>query len=167
MSPIIIEIAGAPQGKGRGRSALIKPKDRPSFISTFTPASTRKYEAHFKLAAQQVMGDRPLLQGAVWLRIDAAMPIPASWSGKKQREAAAGMILPTGRPDLDNIIKMCDALKNVVWRDDTQICFVVALKFYAERPSLRVEAREIDLSARRTSLADLLPETLPLFAVTA
>ena len=163
MQPVVIELAGPPEAKGRARSALIRRRDGGSFISNYTPANTRKYESHLRLAAQQAMGDRPLIDGPVWLRVDAAMTIPTSWSDKKRKAAAAGLILPTKKPDWDNYAKICDSLNGVVFNDDVQVCAGMVFKFYSERPRLRIEVREIELHTWPV-LVQSPPETLPLFA---
>jgi Holliday junction resolvase RusA-like endonuclease len=96
------------------------------------------YEGMLRYAAQQAMAGRAPLDGALLLEVLAELPIPASWSKKHQRDAAAGLIRPTTRSaaDLDNIIKSVDALNEVVWRDDAQIVSIRALKVYSTRPRL-------------------------------
>ena len=56
---ITVVIGGSAVGKGRPRFS------RNGF--TYTPAKTRKYEAHGRLAAQFAMSDRPPLTGPVQL----------------------------------------------------------------------------------------------------
>lgn len=83
------------------------------------------------------MAGRPPIEGPVAVRIIAAQPIPASWSGKKRRLAQLGTLRP-GRPDADNIVKMCDALNEIVWRDDAQVCECAVSKLYSDVPCLTV-----------------------------
>ena len=49
----------------------------------------------------------------------------------------------TKKPDADNLIKgVWDALDGIVWRDDTQICVVIAEKWIAagdEQPHVIIE----------------------------
>ena len=52
------------------------------------------------------MGDSPLMNGPLSLVLDVRCAIPTSWSKKKQAAALAGEVWPTGRPDLDNIVKL-------------------------------------------------------------
>lgn len=49
------------------------------------------------------MAGRPPIDCAVKMTVLAVLPIPASWSGKRQRMAAAQHILPAKLPDLSNI----------------------------------------------------------------
>jgi Holliday junction resolvase RusA-like endonuclease len=67
------------------------------------------------------MNGAPLLDRALCLFLEARMSIPSSWSKKKHALALRGSLRPTGRPDLDNLAKIVDALKGVVWVDDSLI----------------------------------------------
>jgi Holliday junction resolvase RusA-like endonuclease len=65
----------------------------------YSPAKTRKYESALQYAAQQAMDGKPLLTGALSMSVVVTLPIPTSWSQKKQKQAAAGELKPTKRPD--------------------------------------------------------------------
>jgi len=136
MDGVVIELRGVPVAKGRPRFAMRGAGQRPI---AYTPGKTRNYESDLRFAAQQAMNGRPLFTGALVLRLTASLPIPQSWSKKKQREAAAGVIMPTKKPDLDNFIKTCDSLGGVVFVDDSQIVTTVAEKVYSANPALRIE----------------------------
>jgi Holliday junction resolvase RusA-like endonuclease len=85
--------------------------------------------------------------GAVTVTVVARMPIPASFSVRRRSLALQGRILPTGRPDVDNVAKLVlDALNGVFWRDDAQIVDLAATKVYGQAPGLQiaVEQREQD-----------------------
>lgn len=145
MTPITIELLGEPKGKGR-------PRHTRSGV-TYTPLGTRSYEAQLAWAAQVAMRGRKPLTGPLRLSVTAFIPIPRSWSGKRQRMAAAGEIRPTSRPDYDNILKTMDALNGIVWRDDAQIIDARCVKLYDERPRLKItvtpliEAQAIETEA--------------------
>lgn len=133
---LVIELSGEPKGKGRPRFSR-----RNGIV--YTPDPTRNYEAALRFAGQSVM-----LQAAPWdgpLKVDvlAAFSVPRSWSKRKHEAALSGLIRPTGRPDLDNIVKMLDALNGVVWLDDAQIVTATVTKRYSERPRLRVEVQKL------------------------
>ncbi len=56
-----------------------------------------------------------------------------------------GEILPTKRPDGDNIIKVIlDALNGFVYHDDAQICKIYFTKKYAEKPETKVLIKTIE-----------------------
>jgi Holliday junction resolvase RusA-like endonuclease len=127
--PITIIVAGEPVAKARPRAT------RKGFI--YTPAATRKYEAHGRLAAQLAMGDRPPIEGPVRLELVAELPIPASWSGRKRARAITGDVLPRSRPDVDNFVKgALDSLNEIVVRDDSQVVEITARKRYGISPKL-------------------------------
>src|SRR5947209_15475626 len=58
---VTIVIGGEPVAKGRPRAT------RRGIL--YTPAHTRKYEAHGRLAAQLAMGERPPIEGPVRLEL--------------------------------------------------------------------------------------------------
>jgi len=83
-------------------------------------------------------------EDAACLTFTACVPIPRSWSQKKQKQASGGAIWPTGAPDLDNIQKLIgDSLQHVFIRNDAQICVVHGTKKYAEQPMLAVCLRSL------------------------
>jgi Holliday junction resolvase RusA-like endonuclease len=85
------------------------------------------------------MVGRPLLEGALHVQVSAYFAVPQSWSTTKRAAALTGAIRPTKRPDLDNVVKVLDALNGVIWRDDAQVISGVIDKHYSDRPRLRVE----------------------------
>ncbi len=131
----MVHIPGPPQGKGRPRVGRVGGHAR-----MFTPAKTASYEALVALAGQQAMAGREPLDGPLRVSITAAVPIPASWSQRKQRAASDGELRPTGKPDLDNVLKaVFDGLNGVCWRDDVQIVECVASKRYGCTPGVALE----------------------------
>ncbi len=135
---IIITMAGEPAGKGRPRFARATGR-------AYTPAKTRDYEAGLRYAAERVMAGKPPLTGPVVVDVVAGMPVPQSWSRKKQAQALAGIIRPTTRPDWENIGKMLDALNEIVWRDDAQVVDGRVRKVYREAPSLSIKVTPLEI----------------------
>lgn len=135
---LVITVPGKPMAKGRPR--FVRATGR-----TFTPPATAAAEQVLKWTAMQEMGDRPLYDGPLRLTFTAQFEPPASWSGKKKAAALAGAIKPTGRPDIDNLLKLKDGLNGVVWHDDAQIVEVVATKRYgaAACTTMTVEAASV------------------------
>lgn len=138
MRRLSFALAGDPRGKGRPRSRIIKARSGAQFVSHYTPAVTRNYEAALQLAAQQAMAGDPLFEGPLCLTLVAVFAVPESWSEKKKRLAIEGNLRPTGKPDADNILKTVDALNKVVWTDDAQCVDVRIAKWYGPRPELEV-----------------------------
>lgn len=110
----------------------------------FTPKTTAEYEALVKQMAWMAMNGRQVLEGPVRVEIQVCLPIPQSWSKKKRQEAARCIVLPTSKPDLDNVLKsILDACQEVVFHDDRQVCSLLMTKAYDEMPRVRVEVMEI------------------------
>jgi len=127
---IEIVLAGPPMGKQRVRQSRATGR-------LFTPQKTVNYEGRLALAGQQAMAGRELLTGPLRLDIEAYVPVAASWPKKRAAAALAGEILPTKKPDLDNIAKIAaDALNMVVWVDDSQIVEGSFKKRYSAQPRL-------------------------------
>nr|WP_255592394.1 RusA family crossover junction endodeoxyribonuclease [Bordetella sp. BOR01] len=133
-------IPGVPVGKGRPRAAK-----RGKHIQLYTPAKTVTYESTVALAGYQAMAGRPPLAGPVAATLTIRLPIPASWSKRKQAAALTGAELPTKKPDADNVVKaIFDAFNGVVWIDDTQVVDMVVRKRYAEVPGVAVQIAAVE-----------------------
>src|SRR5271165_799661 len=119
--PITIVLLGQPVPWARTRSSKEGMR--------FTPTKQRNNAATLRRAAQDAMfiGGyqavlRPMLDEPVSIDILAEFSIPASWSKRKRNDAMVGGLRPSGRPDLDNILKQIgDALNGIVFRDDALI----------------------------------------------
>lgn len=136
---IAFTVPGQPQGKGRPRIGKIGQHAR-----MFTPAKTVAYEGLIAHAAQLAMAGRPMLDGPVEVSLAIECQVPASWSQKKQRQALAGEVMPTTKPDVDNVVKaVFDGLNGVLWRDDVQVVSLRLRKRYAATPCVRVAAQAV------------------------
>ncbi|UGA38202.1 RusA family crossover junction endodeoxyribonuclease [Chromobacterium haemolyticum] len=90
------------------------------------------------------MDGNPLIAGPADVEISMFLPVPTSWSKKKQAAALQGQVYPTKKPDADNVIKaIFDGINGVVWVDDVQACDIVVRKRYADKPGVEVTVREI------------------------
>jgi Holliday junction resolvase RusA-like endonuclease len=140
-----ITIGGEPVAKGRPRMTRRG--------ITYTPAATRKYEAHGRLAAQLAMNGRPPINVPVRAEIVIDLPVPASWSPKRRAAALAGTVRPTTRPDADNFVKAgLDAINAIVVSDDSLVVDLVVSKRYAAVPQLTIRVTPlVALTARGKS----------------
>ena len=129
---IEIVVLGVPVAKGRPRFAK-------ATGHTYTPEKTRNFEAALKYAAEQVMGERPPLDGPLELDMQVVVPIAQSWPKKRQAAARAGTEWPTKKPDGDNFLKMKDALNLIVWVDDSQVCREFVEKRYGDKPGMTIQ----------------------------
>ena len=136
---IVFTIPGTPVGKGRPKFAR-----RGAFVTTYTPEKTASYENLVKVKAEEAMVGRELIAGAVAVTILLFITPPASWSNKKMLQALSHEILPTTKPDIDNVIKgIFDAMNEIVWNDDKQVVDFTLRKRYSNTARATVEVRAI------------------------
>lgn len=141
---IEIIIPGEPVAKGRPRMRVADMKGAKRAVA-YTPSKTRRYEDLVKLAAAEAMGERDPMEGPVVAVILAYLQIPASWSKKRQRLAELGEIAPAKRPDVENLVKSAlDGCNKIVFRDDSQVCELRAVKAYSRRPRLEIRIAPLE-----------------------
>lgn len=134
-------VPGKPVAKGRPRFAR-----HGAHVRTFTPEATERYENLVKMAARAAMRDAQPYEGPVRLVVHIGVPIPTSWSQKRQVAAAAGAIGATKKPDWSNVAKAIeDGLNGIVYVDDAQIVDGWVSKRYSRTPGVRVEVIELNL----------------------
>ena len=109
--PVTVIINGEPVAKGRPRMT------RRGFV--YTPAATRKFEAHSRPSAQLAMDGRPPIEAPVRIELLTELPMPASWSKRKTADAITGHIRPTSRPDVDNYRKQSSTRSTRSWSPTT------------------------------------------------
>ena len=117
-------------------------KQRPRVLRTgiaYTPKETVHYETFVKmLYLEQHAGKKPFT-GPVYLMISAYYQIPKSASKKRKKAMEEQAIMPTIRPDVDNITKIImDALAEVAYEDDKQIVSCCINKLYSDEPKVIV-----------------------------
>ena len=125
-----ILIPGVPVGKGRPKFSTFN-----GHAVAYTPEKTVNYENLVKISFQQ-SGEKAF-DRETQLRADiyAYFPIPKSTSKKKREEMERGLILPTKKPDTDNIAKaILDALNGLAYYDDAQIVYLQVSKRYSNEP---------------------------------
>ena len=131
-------VYGEPVGKGRPRFAR-----RGNFVSTYSPQKTKSYEDEIRMMAKAAMGSNELLDTPVTVAIYIRVGIPASFSKQKRKDALAGIIKPTKKPDLDNVAKcFLDSMNEIVYLDDKQVVNLHVTKVYAETPAVEVMVKE-------------------------
>lgn len=142
-----ITIPGVPVGKGRARST----RDG----RHYTPAKTRAYEDQVRMLAKLAMGRAPPHAEPIALTVRVYMPVPESWAQWKRDAALSGAVLPTGKPDLSNVVKAIeDGLNGIVYGDDSRVVVTEASKHYATDPRVEVTAEPLPcLSANATRRA--------------
>lgn len=125
-------ITGAAVPKDRVRARIVTPKGKRPFVQLYTPKETTDYEKRIEKLARRAWGEAEPSLRPVELQVTIYVEIPDSWSKWKREAATRGEILPTGVPDVDNVVKaVSDAMSGVVYRDDGQVATVDAVKLYA------------------------------------
>lgn len=130
-------IPGEPKGKGRPRFNMLKG-------SVYTPRSTATYESlvavGYQMQCKYKFSDIDMLE----MIIHAYYKIPKSASKEKRKKIESGKILPTKKPDIDNIFKIiADSLNGIAYRDDAQIVSGICKKYYSVTPRVEVEIRNL------------------------
>lgn len=137
------EIPGEPIAKGRPRATAIGGRGR-----LYTPAKTERYESKVALFARDAMRGGQPMSAPLRVQIVAHMQIPASWSKRRQAEAAADRIKPAKRPDADNLAKsVTDGCNGIVWRDDSLIVDLHVSKRYSGTPHVAVMVHALNGTA--------------------
>jgi len=124
-------IPGEPKGKGRPRFTR---SGHP-----YTPGKTIEYENLVRMAFAEKYPDAEPLTGEVFVVINNYFAIRKSASKKKREMMANHKILPTKKPDLDNIAKaILDSLNGLAFVDDAQVVWITICKCYGESPRAEV-----------------------------
>lgn len=136
---VSLMISLEPRGKGRHRSRIVSIPGRQQFIQQYPDPKTEIYERRISDEGRLAMLGKPMLNEAISFVLEVFVPIPKSWSAKKQQDAEDGRIMPTSKPDNDNYYKAAtDALNGIVYTDDAVIVMDQTLKTYSRTPGLRI-----------------------------
>ena len=130
---ITLTIPEKPIAKKRPRFVTRDPRGKAlSHVKTINIQETE--EGRFLFHIYKQWKQEPL-EDAIFLQIMFYMPIPKSGSKRIVALMKSGEIKHTKKPDLDNLIKFTkDCLNGVVWKDDSQVCSIVAQKQYDPKP---------------------------------
>ncbi|OMD69177.1 hypothetical protein BSK48_17015 [Paenibacillus odorifer] len=133
-------VYGAPVAQGRARATTAT-----GFVKMYDPAKSKHYKDYVRLASREYAPSQPL-QGALGLEVIAYRPLTSviRKSLKKAAAAEKGEILPTTKPDADNYLKgITDALKNIMWIDDSQVVEATVKKRYSAKPRIEISIWEV------------------------
>lgn len=131
---LMFEVPGEPRGKGRPRF---------SGGHVHTDSETRAYEKKIAAYYRKAHGAFRFPEKAtVTVEVTAHYPIPKSATRAATAGMEAGKILPTRKPDIDNVIKaVLDALNGVAYKDDSRVVAVYGKKAYSHDPKLVIELK--------------------------
>lgn len=131
-----VHIPAKPIAKGRGRVSE-------QTGAVYTPKQTVVAEAWVRLCCTEQVGT-PRVPGPLAVRVVFVMPVPRSKSARWRADALAGRVMPTGRPDADNLSKLaCDALNGIAWADDAEVVDMGVVKIYGAELCTAIEWRQL------------------------
>lgn len=108
----------------------------------YNPSRKHKAAAQWSLATQY--HDKPL-EGPLEILLEFYFSAPVSCSKKKQREIYSGSIPYTKKPDVDNLIKLTlDAMNGIVFKDDSLVVKISAIKCYSFNPQTLIFIKPIN-----------------------
>ncbi|MCE2563360.1 RusA family crossover junction endodeoxyribonuclease [Komagataeibacter sp. FNDCF1] len=137
MTAITFTVPGPLRGKGRPRFGNGR---------TFTDSKTMTAEAFVRSCAALACPLAPI-DGPVSLDIRITRGIPKSWPNKRRQAALQGRLHATGKPDLDNVVKLVgDALNGIIWRDDSQITSVTCSRHFGEVEQSVISIQSLEAS---------------------
>lgn len=132
MASVNFVIPGKPFGKKSVRTTMkgwsYMPKENTEYKNKVIKAYKEKYK-NFKFDAK----------APLYVEITARFEMPQSASLKLQTQMIQGEVMPTVKPDSDNIVKMVlDSLNKVCFEDDKQVVLHVCRKQYGIAPEVIV-----------------------------
>lgn len=135
---ISFTVFGEPVAQGRPRFS-----NHSGFTRAYDPKKSKDFKQYVKLVAAE---HRPpaLLEGPLLLEVKVFKPTLKSFSKKKAAAAESGVLRPVTKPDVDNYVKgIKDALKQIIWNDDSQVVDLHVSKWYSQTPRIEVTVSEV------------------------
>ncbi len=126
---LTFRVFGEAQPKGSTRAFVRNIRGKQRAIITSDNPSLAKWEQLVRFEAQTALRLAkheacPFFDGPVLVEVAIGLVRPPSVSAKKRP-------LPVVKPDIDKILRACiDPLSGVLFRDDAQVCKVIASKVY-------------------------------------
>lgn len=126
-----VHVFGLPVGQGRPRAFKL-PSGQ---IRMYDPATSRDWK---RTVLAQVLERKPPSPAEGPLTMDLVFEL------RRPKSAPKRVQHPTTRPDLDNLLKAIkDALRGVVYRDDSQIVALTATKKYGQAPGVAIRVAHV------------------------
>lgn len=116
-------VVGLPKAQGRPKFARIG-----NHVRAYDPQTSRDWKELVKL---QIISTRPaaILDGPLKLVVNFRLPRPKSLPKR--------VLWHTKKPDVDNLVKAVkDAMKGIVYRDDSQVVALYVTKRYDAEPGV-------------------------------
>lgn len=159
-------------GEGNVCKAVLKfdvvpvPKERPRVVRSpdgvtqgYTPARTKYFSAEIQTVVRSVMRGHAPMSGPLRIDMSFVMAVPESWPKWKKEAALDGLIVPTGRPDMDNLEKaLLDAFNEGLIKDDAYVIERQARKIYGPSPAILTHVTKplkLDINTKREAVEAL------------
>ena len=131
-----------------GKPKALKRHRVSKFGGMYDPSSKDKKEIWLQIA--RFKPKKPLV-GNIYLKTEFYMPYPKAWFKQKAgkpsdilKDKYKNIKLHSIKPDLDNLVKMiADILQPQMIFDDSQICWISAIKLYDRKPRTEVIIEEL------------------------
>lgn len=135
----IFEIHGIPVAQKQTRFSCINNKPR-----TWDPSSKEKEIIQWQV---KPLAPSEPLKGPIEMILTFLLPIPKSASKALRKAMINRVVLPIKKPDIDNLAYLVtNALKKIVYEDDSQIVAQKIFKFYSEKPGTIIQIKPIQQS---------------------
>ncbi|EJN56384.1 RusA family crossover junction endodeoxyribonuclease [Loigolactobacillus coryniformis] len=113
-------------------------------VRMYDPRKVKKFKQTIAYEARLTYKDKPL-SGALDVSIDFYRPNQKQVSKRELARRNAKLSLPVVKPDLDNYIKsFLDALTDIYWVDDNEICHLDVWKFYSSTPRIEITVKSLE-----------------------
>src|ERR1035437_7630268 len=144
--PVSFVVRGLPAAQGSSRAFVVKAKGGKARAIVATDAHKLTsplgaWRSDLAKEARETMGARPLLDGPLRVRVVFVFPrpnghyLPANSKRPVRQLRADAPVYHCARPDVDKLQRaLLDALKLVVWHDDSQVADIRARKVYEGEP---------------------------------
>lgn len=139
------EVVGEPVAQARPRVVRTK-----TGVRGIDPAKSKNYKAWVKFCALnafrklETKEPKKLMAAPLKVKLLIYRSIPRSDSNKLKIQKQNNDVLPTVKPDIDNVFKaVTDALTGIIWQDDKQIVNAEIAKRFSSMPRVEIEIEEI------------------------
>lgn len=132
-------VHGVPESKGSTRSFKLKTG---AVVTTSDNPRLKGWASKVTDAAAEAFEGRPVFDCALAVEITFTLPRPAGHFGRHGLLPSA-LLYPARLPDLDKLVRgLLDGITQAgVWRDDSRVVDLRAIKVYGAVPGARVTIR--------------------------
>ena len=133
-------VPGPSTGKGRPKFCSMG-----KFSKAYTPPKTKAAELDILVRFKNSYPGAKPMDGAIFVSITATFGIPKNTSRKLGVAMLAGVVKPTKKPDIDNIIKLVlDALNGHAFTDDANVVELICTKRYGASPAVGISIEKAE-----------------------